>query len=46
MQRVEVQSLVRELRFHMPRGQKNHTHTHTHKIRSNIVTNVIFDEDF
>ena len=36
MQEVQVQSLIRELRSHMPRGQKNKTEN-----RSNIVTNSI-----
>ena len=36
MQRVRVQSLVRKLRPHMPRGQKTKTYN-----RSNIITNPI-----
>ena len=36
MQEVQVQSLVRELRPHMPRGQKHKTQN-----RSDIVTNSI-----
>ena len=39
IQEVQVRSLVRELRYHMPQGQQNKTKQNKTKNRTNIVTN-------